>query len=48
MGAQGVTETWEIGAGKALTGMVKRIDRAISTNAINTATDVRAAAETLA
>lgn len=48
MGAQGVTETWEIGAGKALTGMVKRIDRAISTNAINTATDVRTAAETLA
>ncbi len=48
MGAQGVTETWEIGAGKALTGMVKRIDKAISTNAVNTATDVRAAAATLA
>lgn len=48
MGAQGVTETWEIGAGKALTGMVKRIDKGISTNAVNTATDVRAAAATLA
>ena len=26
MAHEGVTETWEIGAGKALTGMVRRID----------------------
>ena len=30
MAAQGVTETWEIGAGKALSGMVRRIDRETS------------------
>ncbi len=47
MGAQGVTETWEIGAGKALSGMVKRIDRGIETRSIGTAEEVRAAAESL-
>ncbi|MBB5516522.1 [acyl-carrier-protein] S-malonyltransferase [Rubricella aquisinus] len=43
MGAQGVTETWEIGAGKALSGMIRRIDRNIATKAINGPEDVTAA-----
>lgn len=48
MGAAGVSEIWEIGAGKALSGMVRRIDRAIATRAIGTPEDVKAAAEALA
>ena len=48
MAAQGVTETWEIGAGKALSGMVKRIDRAVETRSVGTPDEVRAAAESLA
>lgn len=47
MGAQGVTEVWEIGAGKALSGMVKRIDKEIATRAIGTPEDVAAAAAAL-
>lgn len=43
MGAQGVTEMWEIGAGKALSGMIRRIDRDIATRAIGTPDDVVAA-----
>ncbi|SPH20878.1 Malonyl CoA-acyl carrier protein transacylase [Ascidiaceihabitans donghaensis] len=45
MGAQGVTDIWEIGAGKALSGMIRRIDRSIATRAIGTAADVVAAKE---
>ncbi|MEL6608687.1 MAG: ACP S-malonyltransferase [Pseudomonadota bacterium] len=45
MGAQGVSEIWEIGAGKALIGMVRRIDRAIATRAIGTPEDVKAAVD---
>lgn len=45
MAAQGVTEVWEIGAGKALSGMVKRIDKALATRAIGTPDEVAAAAE---
>lgn len=45
MGQQGVREIWEIGAGKALSGMVRRIDREISTLAVGTPEDVKAAAE---
>ena len=48
MAAQGVTETWEIGAGKALSGMVKRIYRAVETRSVGTPDEVRAAAESLA
>lgn len=48
MGAQGVTEMWEVGAGKALSGMVKRIDRAIAPMNIGTPEDVQAVAATLA
>ncbi len=44
MAAQGVTAFYEIGAGKALSGMVKRIDRGLSTAAVATPDDVAAAA----
>lgn len=47
MSAQGVTETFEIGAGKALSGMVRRVDRAIGVNAVGDAAGVAAAAEKL-
>ena len=47
MAAQGVTEVWEIGAGKALSGMVRRIDREIACRAIGSPDDVKAAAEAL-
>jgi len=45
MGAAGVDEIWEIGAGKALSGMIRRIDRGIATRAVGTPDDVAAAAE---
>ncbi|WP_299848855.1 ACP S-malonyltransferase [uncultured Roseovarius sp.] len=47
MAAQGVNEIWEIGAGKALSGMVRRIDREIACRAIGTTDDVKAAAEAM-
>ncbi len=47
MGKQGVTEIWEIGAGKALSGMIRRINREIATRAVGTADDVKAAVEAL-
>ncbi|MEL6915556.1 MAG: ACP S-malonyltransferase [Pseudomonadota bacterium] len=40
MAANGVTEIWEVGAGKALSGMVRRIERSIDTKAIGTPDDV--------
>ncbi len=43
----GVSETWEVGAGKALSGMVRRIDRSVKVRGIGTPDDVRAAAESL-
>ena len=43
MGEQGVTSAWEIGAGKALSGMIKRINKEIETNAVGTPEDVAAA-----
>ena len=43
MAEQGVTEFWEIGAGKALSGMVKRIARSTTQRALGTAADVQAA-----
>lgn len=43
MGAQGVTEVYEVGAGKALSGMVKRIDRGINAVAVSSPEDVVAA-----
>ena len=47
MAKNGVTETWEIGAGKTLSGMVRRIDRNIAIRAVGTPEEVRAAAESL-
>lgn len=44
MAAQGVTEVYEIGAGKALSGMIKRIDRGLTTTAVGGPDDVVAAA----
>lgn len=42
MAGQGVSALWEIGAGKALSGMVRRIDRAVATKAIGSADDIAA------
>ncbi|MBU2993716.1 ACP S-malonyltransferase [Octadecabacter sp. 1_MG-2023] len=47
MAGAGVTEVWEIGAGKALSGMVKRVDRSIATRAVGSPDDVVAAAAAL-
>ncbi|MCT4685161.1 MAG: ACP S-malonyltransferase [Roseicyclus sp.] len=47
MAAQGVTETWEIGAGKALSGMVKRIDRSLEARTVGTPAEVQAASASL-
>ena len=44
----GVTDMWELGAGKALCGMGRRIERSLATRAIGTPEDVIAAAESLA
>jgi len=43
MAGAGVTEFWEIGAGKALSGMIKRITKEAETRAIGTPEDVLAA-----
>ncbi|PWE30637.1 [acyl-carrier-protein] S-malonyltransferase [Maritimibacter sp. 55A14] len=47
MAANGVTETWEIGAGKALSGMVRRIARELETRNVGTPDEVRSAAESI-
>jgi [acyl-carrier-protein] S-malonyltransferase len=47
MAAQGVTEIWEIGAGKALSGMIRRIDREITCRAIGTPEEIQEAATSL-
>ncbi len=47
MAAHGVTEIWEIGAGKALSGMVRRIAREIECRNVGTPEDVTAAAAAL-
>lgn len=47
MAEQGVGEVWENGAGKALSGMIRRIDRSVATRAVATPDDVRAAAAAL-
>ncbi|MGR3513297.1 MAG: ACP S-malonyltransferase [Paracoccaceae bacterium] len=43
MAGQGVTGFWELGAGKALSGMIRRIAKEAETRAIGTASDVAAA-----
>ncbi len=41
MAAQGVTEVWEIGAGKALSGMIRKINREIACQAVGSPDDVQ-------
>lgn len=43
MAGQGVTSFWEIGAGKALSGMIRRIAKEAETRAVGTPEDVAAA-----
>ncbi|PHP26331.1 ACP S-malonyltransferase [Limimaricola cinnabarinus] len=43
MAGEGVTEFWEIGAGKALTGMIRRIAKGTATRTIGTPEEVAAA-----
>ncbi|MEI4194350.1 ACP S-malonyltransferase [Roseovarius sp. E0-M6] len=45
MVAQGVTEIWEIGAGKALSGMIRRIARDVTCRTVGAPDDVTAAVE---
>jgi len=45
MAAKGVTEFWEIGAGKALSGMIRKIDRGLTSRQVGTPEDAKAAAE---
>lgn len=47
MAQQGVSDIWEVGAGKALSGMIRRIDRSISTSALGTPQDIQAMKESL-
>lgn len=42
LSGQGVTEFWEIGAGKALSGMIKRISKDAVTRSIGTPADIAA------
>ncbi|MEP2717636.1 ACP S-malonyltransferase [Pseudophaeobacter sp.] len=43
MGAKGVTEFWEIGAGKALSGMIRKIDRSLASRQFGSPEAVSAA-----
>ena len=45
MAAEGVTEVFEIGAGKALSGMIRRIHRPATSRTIGTPTEVVSAKE---
>jgi len=47
MAGQGVSEVWEIGAGKALSGMIRRIAKEVDTRAVGTPEDIKAAVEAL-
>lgn len=47
MAARGVTEIWEIGAGKALSGMIRRVDKSIATKSVGTPDDITAAVAAL-
>ncbi|MFY0311433.1 ACP S-malonyltransferase [Leisingera sp. D0M16] len=44
MAAKGVTEFWEIGEGKALSGMIRKIDRNLACRQVGTPEDAAAAA----
>ncbi|PHQ93913.1 MAG: [acyl-carrier-protein] S-malonyltransferase [Marinosulfonomonas sp.] len=43
MAEQGVDEIWEVGAGKALSGMIRRIDRNIATRQVGTPEELASA-----
>lgn len=45
MAQNGVTDIWEIGAGKALCGMIRRIAKEVTTKAVGAPADVTAAIE---
>ncbi|MQY41679.1 ACP S-malonyltransferase [Epibacterium sp. SM1969] len=45
MAAKGVTEFWEIGAGKALSGMIRKIDRSLASKQVGTPEGAKAVAE---
>ncbi|KPN61993.1 [acyl-carrier-protein] S-malonyltransferase [Aliiroseovarius crassostreae] len=47
MANEGVNEVWEIGAGKALSGMIRRIAKDVTCRAVGTPEDVKAAIEAL-
>ncbi len=47
MAGEGVDEFWEIGAGKALSGMIRRIARGAATRQAGTPEEVKAAAQTI-
>ncbi|PTW47198.1 MULTISPECIES: ACP S-malonyltransferase [Rhodovulum] len=47
MAGQGVTDIWEIGAGKALSGMVKRIAREVATRQVGSPEEVTAAVDSM-
>ena len=40
LAAQGVTEFWEVGAGKALSGMIRRVDRTLNCQSVSTPDDI--------
>jgi [acyl-carrier-protein] S-malonyltransferase len=46
-GANGVTTLYEIGSGKVLTGLARRIDKNVTGIAVNTPADIEAALKTL-
>jgi [acyl-carrier-protein] S-malonyltransferase len=43
MAGAGVTDFWEVGQGKVLSGLIKRIASGVTTRAIGTPADVTAA-----
>jgi len=47
MAGEGVAQTYEVGAGKALTGMIRRIHKEMATATVGTPEDVAAAAQSL-
>jgi [acyl-carrier-protein] S-malonyltransferase len=47
MASAGVTEFWEVGAGKALSGMIRRIAKDAGTRAVGSAVDVAEAAASM-
>jgi len=47
MAEKGVTEIWEIGAGKALSGMIRRIDKTVATKNVGSPADVAAVIESM-